>query len=121
MIERKPTHVKPLFYANCYLQLKDIALQYGYNLVVHGSLNRDFDLIAIPWEQEVKPYTDMLNEFVEYLGGHIMPENDAYRRVFAETHHGRMRYVINLNRGGKETNYEDPQWYLDISIMPTGS
>lgn len=116
MTEKKPTAAKPVFYANCYQQLKEIALKYGYNLLVHGSMNRDFDLVALPWEQDLKSHLEMLDEFVEYLGGHIMPENDAYRRAFAETHHGRMRYVINLNRGGKETNYEDPQWYLDISI-----
>jgi aminoglycoside N3'-acetyltransferase len=114
----KPIHVKPLFYANCYEGLKAIALKYGYNLVVHGSLNRDFDLIAIPWAEVIGDYMEMLNEFVDNLGGHIMPEHEAQVKAFADKYHGRIVKVINLNRGGKATNYEDPQWYLDISIIP---
>jgi aminoglycoside N3'-acetyltransferase len=114
----KPIHVKPLFYANCYEGLKTIALKYGYNLLIHGSLNRDFDLVAIPWEQEIGDYIEMLNEFVDNLGGHIMPETEEKHRATERLFHGRRIYVINLNRGGKSTNYEDPQWYLDISILP---
>lgn len=116
----KPIHVKPLFYANCYQGLKEIALKYGYNLLIHGSLNRDFDLVAIPWAEEIGSYEEMLNEFVENLGGHIMPETEELRQITANCYHGRRIYVINLNRGGKKTNYEDPQWYLDISILPVG-
>lgn len=114
----KPIHVKPLFYANCYEGLKAIALKYGYNLLIHGSLNRDFDLVAVPWAKEIGNYLDMINEFVENLGGHIMPESDEHRKLIGDLYHGRQIYVINLNRGGKATNYEDPQWYLDISIIP---
>ena len=45
----KPKHIKPGLYAIYFENLKDIACEYGFNLVVHGSLNRDLDLIAIPW------------------------------------------------------------------------
>ena len=45
----KPTHAKPSYYAIMFEPLKKIAIKYGYNLVLHGSLNRDMDLIAIPW------------------------------------------------------------------------
>ncbi len=41
----KPIHVKPQFYTYAFLPLKEIALRYGYNLVIHGSMNRDMDLI----------------------------------------------------------------------------
>lgn len=113
----KPTQVKPAFYATCYLVLKEIAVKYGYNLLVHGSLNRDFDLVLVPWTDQLGDHMIMLNEFVEHLGGHIMPEDDERRKAFADSHHGRTHYVINLYRGGKENNYEDPQWYVDISIF----
>lgn len=116
---QKPIKVKPQFYANCFEQLKTIALQFGYNLVIHGSMDRDMDLIAIPWNPQVKPYADMLEAMVHYLGGHIMPESEELRKDFADRHHGRMNFIINLNRGGAQTNHQDPQWYLDISIMST--
>jgi hypothetical protein len=45
----KPIHVKPNFYSYCYESLKDIAKNHGYNLLIHGSMNRDLDLIAVAW------------------------------------------------------------------------
>lgn len=114
----KPIKAKPQFYAQCFLQLKTIAELFGYNLVIHGSMDRDMDLIAIPWGMELKPAIDMVNAMVEYLGGHIMEETESAREAFAKRRHGRRNYVINLNRGGKSTNYDDPQYYIDISITP---
>ena len=51
----KPLHAKPNIYAYYFEALKAIAKEYGYNLVVHGSMNRDLDLIAIPWVNDPKP------------------------------------------------------------------
>jgi hypothetical protein len=57
----KPTHAKPSLYAYYFMALKDIAKEYGYNLVVHGSLNRDLDLIAIPWVDDPGSEVEMIN------------------------------------------------------------
>lgn len=117
----KPTHVKPSFYAHCYLELKEIALKYGYNLVLHGSLNRDMDLIAIPWSPELKSHEAMIHEFASYLDGYtmILGHKEGKPVCFNQMYHGRIGYVINLNRGEKLKTYDDPQWYLDISVTPT--
>lgn len=116
----KPIHVKPGLYAHYFYDLKAIALTYGYNLVLHGSLNRDLDLIAIPWQAELKPHGEMIKEFAVHLGGKIMYTEDSIPNGYTVTHHGRMHYVINLNRGGyiNEVYKPDPQYYLDISVMP---
>lgn len=112
---KKTIHIKPSIYAYFFYELKEIALKYGYNLVLHGSLNRDLDLIAIPWEQEVLPREEMVEEFANYLGGYIMLQ-DGFKSK--GTYHGRQIYVININRMlDKEGN--DKQYYLDISIMPS--
>lgn len=118
----KPTHVKPSLYAFFFEAVKDIGKKYGYNIVLHGSMNRDLDLIAIPWEQQVGEKTEMLSEICEFLGGFIL--NDATR----VTHHGREQWVININRSlehkfdgmaVKVIKHSDPQYYIDISILPT--
>ncbi len=108
--------VKPSFYAYCFEPLKEIALDFGYNLVMHGSLNRDFDLIAVPWQDEVKDEFELIQEMSMFLNG-TKPERkeDALWSVLAG---GRSSYVININRGGRFNNYEDQQWYLDVSITP---
>ncbi|WP_034256698.1 hypothetical protein [Adhaeribacter aquaticus] len=111
----KPIHAKPSLYAYYFEVLKKIALKYGYNLVLHGSLNRDLDLIAIPWEKDLGDCDVMINEFAEHLGGEVMQQSEASKHCFP---HGRMSYVVNLNRSGKWNNYQDAQYYLDISVIP---
>jgi hypothetical protein len=118
----KPIHARPSLYAYYFQILKEIAQDHGYNLVLHGSLNRDMDLIAIPWQQTIKPYHEMMDKFMEVLGGRYLQDSESI------TYHGRIHYVINLNRGeyqyfGKDDKdpfppYHDPQYYIDISIMP---
>lgn len=119
----KPIHVKPALYTMFYEELKVIAKQHGYNLVIHGSLHRDLDLIAIPWVNDPKPELEMIWAFDEYLTGKhtIMSSGDnrlAY--MYSVLPGGRSSYVICLNRGDKngEWNGYDSEYYLDISITP---
>lgn len=43
---------KPVYYAIILPELQKIAVKHGYNLVPHGSFNRDFDLICIAWNDD---------------------------------------------------------------------
>lgn len=113
----KPIKAKPSFYARCYFNLKEIALTFGYNLVLHGSLDRDLDLIAIPWVDAPGDELEMIREFEMYLTGRIHV-GGAEQYMFSVLPGGRNSYVINLNRGGRFNNYVDEEWYLDISVTP---
>lgn len=112
----KPTKVKPSFYAYCFEGMKDTAKRYGYNLVLHGSMARDFDLIAIPWQDKLSDVDEMIQEFATAIGGHVMPQSYEEKHCFP---HGRLSAVININRGGKWNNYDDKEYYIDISIIPS--
>lgn len=123
----KPIHAKPSLYAFYFEALKSIALKYGYNLVLHGSMNRDLDLIAIPWQEKISPYPDMINEMADCIGGIILNESEEDRKRFRDKYHGRTCHVINLNRTieykydgmvTKMVEHTDPQYYIDISILP---
>jgi hypothetical protein len=109
----KITHVKPAMYSYFYYELRVIALKYGYNLVLHGSLNRDLDLIAIPWFESLGDMELMIKEFAEYLKGDVMEMTEKQKNCFP---HGRLSYVINMNRG--HTWDKDEQYYIDISVIP---
>lgn len=128
MSEQKPIHARPSLYAFYFELIKEIGLKYGYNIVLHGSMNRDLDLIAIPWQYEVKPELLMIDEIAKILGGAIMQESQEVRENNARMKHGRKQYVININRDYKlkyegmvieRTEFTDPQYYIDISVMPT--
>lgn len=117
----KPTHAKPSLYAYYFEGLKQLAQQAGWNLLLHGSLNRDLDLLLVPWATEVvKNHETVIQEFMELIGGYMLEETPEGRKAFADAHHGRLSYVINVNRAcqHKEGEWKDPQYYLDISVIP---
>ena len=117
-MNEKPLKAKPVFYACCYEPLKSIAKDMGYNLLINGSLNRDMDLVAVPWIEDPKSHYDLLQAFCEYLGVPFLTDQKEQPCHFSMLPGGRSSYVINLNRGAKWNQYEDGQWYLDISITP---
>lgn len=118
----KPIHAKPSLYAYYFYNLKEIAKEYGYNLVLHGSLNRDLDLIAIPWVDDPKSELEMIHELHRAITGYVAsPEiwKDVY--MYKVLPGGRHSYVINVNRRQTDNNgnyQEDPQYYIDISVTP---
>ncbi len=120
---KKPTIIKPSLYTYYFLQLKELALEFGYNLVIHGSMNRDLDLIAIPWVNDPKPQLEMIKSLADWIGGSVDES------IIGTLPGGRTSYVINLNRGGYKKNAEgliidplefvdDPEYYIDISVTP---
>lgn len=113
---KKPIHVKPNFFSYCFEGLKTIAKEFGYNLVIHGSMNRDLDLIAIPWVDKPKDEFNLIKTFDMYLRNTCMEKKEDY--LHSVLPGGRNAYVINLNRGGAWNNYTDEQYYLDISVTP---
>jgi hypothetical protein len=115
----KPIHAKPGLYAMYYEHLKLIAKEYGYALLIHGSLNRDLDLVAIPWIDEPRSEEEMIRDFEEYLTGKnvLNSEKKTPFRILAGN---RKNYTISLNRGdrdGEWIRFADEEYYLDISVV----
>jgi len=119
----KSIKTKPHFYACLLSSLQEIAKFHGYNLIVHGSMDRDLDLVAIPWVDEPKTHIELLEAFCEYLGVPIEEKTKSNPNTYLHTilPGGRYSYVINLNREcyvGADNKWTDPQYYLDISFTP---
>lgn len=123
----KPIHAKPSLFAFYFEVIKEIGLKYGYNIVLHGSMNRDLDLIAIPWNEIIGDKVLMIEEIAETLGGNILIESEDDKKRFKTKYHGRECWVVNINRtikakyGGMVTEFvehTDPQYYIDISVIP---
>jgi hypothetical protein len=118
----KPIKVRPIFYSVCLQGLQEIAKGMGYNLLVHGSMNRDMDLVAIPWIDKPESHLDLIKALDYYLRGVNFDFAENYMHTILPG--GRNSYVINLNRGGYTQHpdafkyKEDEQYYLDISITP---
>lgn len=104
-----------------YLQLlpiiREAARRHGYAIGIHGSLERDFDLIAAPW-QEIVSSPDVLAIAVKGAVNGVFNENAdkegrTGHRLDNPTRkpHGRLAWSIQIGGGA----------YLDLSVMPVGS
>ena len=104
---QKEYNEKPVMYAIFYPGLREIAMEHGYALALHGTICRDLDLIAVPWVDEPKPVFDMLIAMADKLGGDFADKDGLDARGYKP--HGRKAYIIHTGSGG----------FIDISVMPT--
>lgn len=113
---KKPIKAKPHFYAVCLKGMQEIAKEHGYNLMVHGSMNRDMDLVAVAWVDNPSEHLFLIHALCDYLGVYKLSEAKDYG--YSVLGGGRHSYVINLNRGSNFNGYLDEQYYIDLSITP---
>lgn len=93
---------KPAVYSAMYPALVHEARRLGYALAVHGSMSRDFDLVAIPWTRFARPAEDLIAALQAVVGGMETHEG------ITEKCHGRMAVAL----------YFGPGAYMDLSVMP---
>lgn len=99
--ELKPNYAA-VYAAALYPDLCPIFHRHGYALAVHGSLARDFDLIAVPWAESVSPPDVVLAGItgafaVRLIGGLKMMR------------HGRLCQTISIGHGNCS---------IDLSFLP---
>lgn len=92
----------PTYAAAMYPELVEIVRQHGYALAVHGSLQRDLDLIAIPWVDEPSTPEDVLDAITSVF---------VMNRVggVGKKPHGRMAYTLSIGWG---------ECAIDLQFMP---
>ncbi len=127
---QKPIKTKPHFYAVCLPEMQRIAKGCGYNLIVHGSMDRDFDLVAIPWVCTPDCHYELITQLDKFINGEVRWADRSYFErgyMFSRLPGGRYSYVINIYRGGyyygktdegERLYTPDPEYYIDISITP---
>lgn len=78
----------------------------GYALAVHGSMNRDFDLIAVPWDEgAVAPASDVHRAIFDAVSPYRVPN---IKHGPEKKPHGRIGWIIPLHAGAA----------IDLSVMP---
>jgi len=94
------------FYAVVFTKLNRIAARFGYAVALHGSMQRDFDIVLIPWTEDAEPEEKLLQAIQKFVSG--PGKNYDIMKQATEKPHGRKAYVL----------YFDDGKYLDISTMP---
>jgi hypothetical protein len=88
-----------------YSILHEVANEHGYALAVHGSMKRDFDILAVPWVESPST-TNELFEAIKNSTAKYFIEDEKLNEP-TEQPHGRISYSIPVDGG----------YYLDLSIM----
>ena len=111
----KPLKLKPNLYMSYVDILQPLLYGKGYYAIVHGSVNRDLDLIIIPISDTPEPELEVVKFIDMTLTGTNKPDATFYRR--SRTPGGRIQYIIelgqNITRSGILTNF-----YMDIKFVP---
>ena len=102
---KPPPSYAPVYAAALYPELAVIAREHGYALAVHGSLQRDFDLIAIPWNQDPHTPAEMIAAITSVFNIRVIGEPQ-------QKLHGRRAWTLSIGHG---------ECAIDLSFMPTQS
>ena len=104
LAEAKPA----LAYLISYPLLRRIAREQGYALALHGSLARDFDLVAIPWTDEATDADALVRAICEQT------DLTDTGRGATDKPHGRRCFTLKGVTGM-------PHGWVDLSVMPLAS
>lgn len=90
-------------YCAMYPSLAEICRSHGYALAVHGTMARDFDMIAVPWIDSPSEPQMVVDEITKkHAVNQISGDPEQMR-------HGRICYTLALYG----------EFFFDFSFMPT--
>lgn len=96
----KPANNAPMYCA-MYPSLAEICRSHGYALAVHGTMARDYDIVAIPWGEELSHHDDVIRDITTKHAVTLIGEPTLMR-------HGRMCYTLALYG----------EFFFDFSFTP---
>lgn len=107
--------MKPLalYYLTYLDRAKKAAHDLGYCLAVHGSMERDLDLLAVPWVEAAAEPEALAEAVRDGVNGRFEQGREG-RPNPTQRPHGRLAWSILL--GQDEDNFAGA--YVDLSVMP---
>ncbi len=115
--KRRPCHHgrdRQEYYEPLIPVIRDAAWLQGYMAMVHGTMKRDLDIIAIPWIPMASTPQELANAIAEATGSPYEPGPPSIRP------HGRLTWTIvlwNAPRTEEEQRAGYCPW-IDLSVMP---
>lgn len=101
-------------YAGLYPGLCEVAREHGYALAIHGSLEHDMDVVAIPWVEtpsDAETLAHALYERVKWLAS----RHDEWPIKSDARAHGRRTWFFPLLQAPPGEGRSG----IDLSVMPT--
>lgn len=112
-----PSPARAAAYAAVYPMLQQVAKRHGYALAIHGTMHRDFDLIAVPWIEDASDRTTLIKALKKATKAVTWSRAQDRLKVYRDCSptqkpHGRMAYSLHF------TEMAGHGAYLDISVLP---
>lgn len=104
--EEVKTEGKPVFYAVLYQSMRKAALDCGYALALHGTMQKDMDLMAMAWVEDAKPVKDLIEALDDCVGGTVW--KDFKWKHMTKKPHRREAYNITIMG----------DYFIDLSVIP---
>ena len=97
----KPSNYAPAYVA-IYPMLAERARQHGYALAVHGTVARDFDIVAVPWVLDASDPETLLAALVDQTCAKLVGGPPTTNP------HGRKTWTLSIGFG---------ECFVDLSVM----
>ena len=98
--------MKAPIYAILFGHIERVAMRFGWALALHGSMQRDMDIVLMPWTEDAEPdHLVVINAIKKAYEGFKDEKLLATKKP-----HGRIGYTIMLDYGTH---------YIDISVIDT--
>lgn len=100
------TDGRAVFYAVLYPSMRQAALECGYALALHGSMESDLDMIAVAWTENAKPVEELAAAINNCIGQTVWKDSNLEHKWLKP--HGRIVYSLSIMG----------DYYIDLSIIP---
>ena len=97
---------KAAFYAALLPELKEVAFKCGWAIAIHGSLNKDADIMAMPWTENAVQHQELIRRISDECF-QDNPFKDTHCIPYKNKPNKRIVYTISIWSG----------YYLDINII----
>ncbi len=101
------TNGKAVFYAVLFPSFRAAAIDCGYALALHGSMARDMDLIAVPWTDDAKPVSTLIEKLSDCIGETVWKE--YHFKEPTQMPHGRKSFTLSIMG----------DYFIDLSVVGT--
>lgn len=107
--EMVTTNGRAAFYACMWDDFRQAAMDCGWALGLHGSLNSDMDIMAMPWVEDAVQADEMISHMIDVcFGGSAWAQPPHFKKSAAgEKPNNRIVYTIPI--------FAD--FYLDINVI----
>lgn len=96
----------PYYFFHVVPKLIPVAKRLGYAIALHGSFQRDLDVVAVPWTEDAVSAEELAEALRQEVHGWLQRDQDPCP---GKKPHGRLAWTIHT---------EDGVGHIDLSVMP---